>query len=316
MKVLFITNMFPVPDYIYFGIHVKEQIEAIEKVVNLEKEVYFINGREKKWNYFKSIGEIKKLAKSGNFDLIHIHFGLSGVFLLFNPFITIPTVLSIHGSDLNSNKMFGLMRFITKALVKKVSGVIVMNETMAEKLSAYRKKVFVQACGINLRLFEKEVIPKSNDKILIGFPGNQARREKNFSLFQQIIQLLNREIDTEMIAFHNMSRSEVAQNLNKIDLLLMTSTSEGSPQIIKEAMACNKAIISTAVGDVKLLLNGVKNCTVVNTFNPEDFISPILELLNRPSGERSSDGREKLIGIGLDSQSVAESINKFYQSLV
>lgn len=318
MRVLFITNMYPVPDYIYFGIHVKEQIEEIERISGIQKEVYFINGRADKLNYFKSIAAIKKLVKNGKFDLIHVHYGLSALFLLFyTP--PIPVVMTLHSGELFMKKGYInhlMQKNITLAAVKKVAIVIVLNDDMIALLQQHKDKLVKLPCGTDIETFREITGVLKSNKIIIGFPGNKERKEKNYPLFNAIVELLRADHEIDVIEFHGMTREEVIISLNKIDLLLMTSTIEGSPQIIKEAMACNKAIVSTAVGDVKDLLDHVENSYVVDSFKPEDFISPIRQILSLPAEERRSNGRDRLINIGLDATSVAGSVFKLYQEIV
>jgi teichuronic acid biosynthesis glycosyltransferase TuaC len=318
MKILYITNMFPVADYIYFGIHVKEQIDDLQNVADIDKTVYFINGRDNKWNYFKSIQEIKNIIKNENFDLIHVHYGISALFLLFyKP--SIPVVVTLHSGELFQKKGYinhFFQKNITLAVVERSDKVIVLNDDMVSLLSKYKKKLVKQPCGTNLISFKEITIERDPKKFFVGFPGNKARKEKNHFLFSSIIEQLKTSVDIEVIEFHNMTREEVLLNLNKIDLLLMTSTVEGSPQIIKEALACNKPIISTAVGDVEYLLKDVVNCSVVTSFDVKDFIAPISKIIALPVRDRRSDGRESLLNKKLDSESVARSVYKLYNELV
>jgi teichuronic acid biosynthesis glycosyltransferase TuaC len=281
MRVLFITNMYPVPDYIYFGIHVKEQIEEIERVSGIQKEVYFINGRAGKLNYLKSIAAIIELVKTGKFDLIHIHYGLSGLFLLFyTP--PIPVVITVHSGELFMKKGYlnhVIQKSITLAAIKKAAKVIVLNDDMITLLHKHKDKLVKLPCGTDIGTFKEIPGVRRSAQTLIGFPGNKERKEKNYPLFNAIIEYLRADFDIKVIEFHNMTREEVIVSLNKIDLLLMTSTIEGSPQIIKEAMACNKAIVSTAVGDVSDLLHHVENSYIIDSFNPVDFVPPIKQIL-------------------------------------
>jgi len=317
MKVLFITNMYPVPDYIYFGIHVKEQIEEIEKVSGIQKEVFFINGRAGKLNYWKSIASIKQLVKTGKFDLIHVHYGLSALFLLFyTP--TIPVIMTLHSGELFKKKGYVnhiIQKNITLAVIEKVAKVIVLNDDMIALLQKHKNKLVKLPCGTDIETFKEISGIQKSGKMIIGFPGNKGRKEKNYPLFEAIIERLRAEHEIEVIEFHNMTREEVIISLNKIDLLLMTSTIEGSPQIIKEAMACNKPIVSTAVGDVRDLLDHVKNCYVVDSFTPGDFVTPVKQILALPTEQRRSNGRERLISIGLDATTVARSVFKLYQTI-
>ena len=117
----------------------------------------------------------------------------------------------------------------------------------------------------------------NNNQISIGFPSDKNRKEKNYPLFEKILQELSRKYIVTSFVFHNRTRNEVRGGLNNVDILLMTSTSEGSPQIIKEAMACNVPVVSTSVGDIETLLEGVNNCYLVDGFNFTNFIGPIEE---------------------------------------
>lgn len=318
MRILYITNMYPVPDYIYFGIHVKEQIEAIEQLPGIETELYFINGRADKLNYPKSIFKIHALLKSGKFDLVHIHYGLSALFmLLFKP--KIPVVVTLHSGELFQKHGYInhlIQRNISLAVVKKADRVIVLNDDMIALLKEYKSKLFKIPCGTNLGYFKPAQKQTDHKKFIIGFPGNKNRKEKNYTLFAEIINRLKADTDIEVIEFHNLTREDVLTNLNKIDLLLMTSTVEGSPQIIKEAMACNKPIVSTAVGDVEYLLDGVLNSYAINSLNADSFIAPIKKIMQLAANERTSDGRKRLLTIGLDAETVAGNVYKLYQDLV
>lgn len=318
MKVLFITNMYPVPDYIYFGIHVKEQIDALKKDEGVEGDVYFINGRESKLNYFKSISALRNKIENGKYDLIHIHYGISGLFLLFyTP--KIPVFVTLHSGELFQKKGYVnhlMQKNLTMAIVKKVEKVIVLNDTMVTLLSQYKDKLVKLPCGTDLDLFSNTAQPRISDKFVIGFPGNKERKEKNYPLFMEIITELRKVRTVEVIEFHNLTREEVISGLGNIDLLLMTSTVEGSPQIIKEAMACNRPIISTKVGDVDDLLKNVSNAYVVDSFIFSDFLDPIVDIMNLPISARVSNGRAKLIEMGLNSRKVSERIYSIYKEYV
>jgi teichuronic acid biosynthesis glycosyltransferase TuaC len=318
MKVLFITNMFPVPDYIYFGIHVKEQIDALKKDQGVDGEVYFINGRESKYNYFKSIAALRRKIDKGSYDLIHIHYGISGLFLLFyEP--KIPVFVTLHSGELFQKKGYInhlMQKNLTMAIVKRVNKVIVLNDTMTAMLNRYTDKLIKLPCGTDLSLFENARPSIKAGSFTIGFPGNKARPEKNYVLFAQIVAELRKIGEVNVIEFHNLTRGEVIAGLTKIDVLLMTSTVEGSPQIIKEAMACNRPIVSTNVGDVQDLLSGVLHSAVLSTFNPSDFVASVTEIMNLPEEERFTNGREKLIEMGLNSTKVSERIYHLYEKFV
>lgn len=312
--------MYPVPDYIYFGIHVQEQIEALKAEKDLTAEVYFINGREKKSNYFKSISDLKKKVSGGGYDLVHVHYGTSGLFLLFSD-PKIPVVMTLHSGELFQKKGLinhMLQKAVTMAAIKKAKKIVVLNDTMIDLLAKHQDRLVKLPCGTNLELFKapETTRQKVGQKIIIGFPGNKERKEKNFDLFQEIVKLLEASYEIEVIEFHNLTRDEVVRKLGLLDLLLMTSTIEGSPQIIKEAMACNRPIVSTAVGDVEDLLEGVKNSYVIDSFTAGEFIPAILSILALPIADRYSNGREKLLEMALDSRQVSQRLYSIYEEVI
>jgi len=309
--------MYPVDDYPSFGIHVKEQIQSLRKLKNIDSDLIFINGRRSRLNYIKSIFTIKNKIKNNRYDIIHIHYGISGLFLFFfKP--PEPIVITLHSGELFGQKSFinrFLQKTITLNILKYAKKVIVLNDETIELLYKYKNKLIKLPCGININQFDEIKQTKSTSHFKIGFPSNRQRIEKNYQLFIKIINELKKDFEIKIIEFANMSRQEVLVNLNDLDLLLMTSLVEGSPQIIKEAMACNKPIISTAVGDVEDLLNNVDNCYVVNTFNSGDFISPIQKILNLPPEKRKSNGRLKLIEMGMDEESISARLYNVYESI-
>ncbi|EOR94082.1 glycosyl transferase [Arcticibacter svalbardensis MN12-7] len=309
--------MYPVEDYIYFGIHVKEQIDVLVKNNNVSAEIYFINGRGNKLNYLKSIYDIRVLLRENKFDLVHIHYGISGLFLLLLP-LTIPVVITLHSGELYQKKSYLnhlAQKNLTLAVLKKVNKIIVLNDEMINLLKDRSADLIKVPCGTDLGLFMPKDRPLEQ-KFRIGFPGNKARKEKNFILFSSIIELIANYVEVEIVEFHNLTRAEVINNMNSVDVLLMTSTIEGSPQIIKEAMSCNRPILSTNVGDVSDLLLGVKNCVVIDSFVPQDFIEALKRIVDLPFYSRVSNGREKLQQMQLDSVSVGNRVYDVYEKLL
>ena len=95
----------------------------------------------------------------------------------------------------------------------------------------------------------------------------------------------------------------------------MTSFHEGSPNVIKEAMACNCPIISTNVGDVQEILKGVEGCYICS-FNEWEVAKRIENLFEYVEKEKRTKGREKIIHLGLNENDVAEKIVGIYKKLL
>jgi glycosyltransferase involved in cell wall biosynthesis len=99
------------------------------------------------------------------------------------------------------------------------------------------------------------------------------------------------------------------------DLLVMTSLHEGSPNTVKEAMACNCPVVSTPVGDVPFLLNGIQGC-YVSSSDQQDFADNINRAMEFARRFDRTAGRERLLALGLDSGTVAGRIRDIYEKVL
>src|SRR5215813_6801688 len=103
---------------------------------------------------------------------------------------------------------------------------------------------------------------------------------------------------------------EVPIWLNASDVLLLTSLHEGSPTVIKEALACNLPIVSVNVGDVRERIWGVDGCYIAAP-DPSDLAAK-LNLVY--SGRRRVAGRVKMQELSLER--IALKLKNLYQDLV
>lgn len=242
--------------------------------------------------------------------LIHAHFLWSGLVAVMQ--LRIPVVVTYHGCDLNIPKL----RKISDKVVRRLSQYsIVVNKNMLSYLSG-NKKTWIP-CGIDTALFSP--VAKHSARVKLGF--DQAtkiilfsstfdRIEKNYSLAIQALELIN--IEYELLEFTGYSRAESALLYTAVDCLLLTSIREGSPQVIKEAMACGCPIVSTDVGDISWLLGDTTNC-YISSFEPQDIARKLVMVLS--NGARSN-GRERILELGLDLSSIAKQITHVYEVVI
>jgi teichuronic acid biosynthesis glycosyltransferase TuaC len=325
-RILVVTNMWPNDEKFYYGLFVKEQVDSIKAIRSQwEVDVFNIKGYARKSSYITSIFMIKRLLKIKKYDLIHIHFGLSGLFLLVLNNIKLPVICTFHGSDISPNSQKSVIKRISMMVARRCSRLLVLNESMVNTVSTLKVSFDVVPCGVNCDYFinrEREL--SDSKKIRIGFPSSPNRPEKNYSLFQKIVNGLKRElkVEVEVIFFMDLTRAQVLENLCEIDVLLMTSNYEGSPQIIKEAMACNTKIVTRDVGDVRWLLGNVQNAAVIEFDADEgEYVRSIILLLNNQVSNIGRSSRDKLFDLGLDHSTVAsrligiyeEEMNSFYE---
>ena len=119
--------------------------------------------------------------------------------------------------------------------------------------------------------------------------------------------------ELELKELKGFSRVQVNHWMCAANCLLLTSKTEGSPQVIKEAMACGCPIVSVDVGDVAERVSGVEGCYVVRTREPKDIAEALLKAI---AHEGKTNGRERIQEMGLSNDQVAERLMAIYQSLV
>lgn len=293
-----------------FEIHhafVYEQIESIKHGFNIEYDTFFIKG---KWftGYLKNLSRLNKKIKSFAPDIVHAHFGLSG--LAANLQRKIPVVITFHGSDANIFKV----QLLSKIAARLSKFNIFVSEKIQKKIRVNSQSSIVP-CGINLGIFKpmdrkiaREKLNMDPEKKYILFPSDFGNTVKNSPLAFSAINKL--QMDCELIELKNRSREEVNLLLNACNLLLLTSTSEGSPQVIKEAMACNCPIVATDVGDISDVIINTDGC-YLTSFDPDDVADKINLAIKF---NKNTNGCEKIKHF--DNNRIANKIYKIYQNVV
>ena len=142
------------------------------------------------------------------------------------------------------------------------------------------------------------------------FSGAFDNQVKNATLAKAAVTRLGDEV--ELIELKGYSRNEVTLLMCACDAFLLTSFSEGSPQVIKEAMACGCPIVSVDVGDVKERVEGIEGCYVASSFDAKELAGLLKEAL---VFKCKTKGRERLAKDGLENQEVASQLIKIYESV-
>lgn len=318
-KNLCITAMYPLSDTDYIsGIFVKEQIDAIEKYFDFSFEIFNLQKYPSILRYTYAQFLLMFKIFFSDYKNIHIHYAISGLFLLmYKPKANV--VITLHGSDIligdNSWKK-KIQTFLSKKLVKRADKIIVVSQKMIEHLAIDKDKIFVIPCGINVDFFTDYInMSNSNRESFryIIFPSDPARKEKNFSMYQEIIKGVKDklpELDIHEVYFKQKSREQIREHLHTSHCLILTSFSEGSPQVIKEAMACELPIVSVNVGDVKYLLDNVDESFVFDHRNISDYVNAVVSILSK--SQKSLNSVKKLEEIQIDNYSVAKKVTQLY----
>lgn len=287
---------------------IEEQGYALQSIAKVEVDYFLINGKGI-LGYLRLLPKLKLKIKEFNPNIIHAHYGLSGV--LANLQRKVPVVTTYHGSDINNPE---IRRFSKIAIRLSAWNIFVSQKNI--QLSGVEKRFSLIPCGVDTTVFkpmDKAICCQKfgfdPDEKLILFAGAFDNKVKNPELAMEAVAKIP---DARLLELKGYNRTQVAELMNAVDVCLMTSHTEGSPQFVKEAMACNCPVVSVNVGDVEELLQGVENCRIVE--RKADAISEDLNALLQISVR--SDGNKKISESGLASESVAEKIKGIYISLV
>ena len=121
--------------------------------------------------------------------------------------------------------------------------------------------------------------------------------------------------DISIVAPYPVSHDQVVKYLNSVDALVVPSLMEGSPNVVKEAMACNCPVVATNVGDVAWLF-GDEPGHYLSSFKPSDVAKKIQLALKFSIEYGRTNGREKIINLGLDSASIAQRLIDIYRMVL
>lgn len=291
---------------------------ASMSMVGVDVEILEIKGI-KALKYLQCLPRLAAMASS--VDLVHAHYGYCG-WLARSQFRK-PVIVSFMGDDLlGSPDVSGRASLFSRAVVqcdrwfaRTADAVIVKSAEMAEIVAPV--KAYVIPNGVDLEAFHpmssaeaRARLGLDSHKQYILFPGRPAEPRKGFALAQAVVAKASTLLaqPLEFLTLWGVAPDQVPLYMNACNAMLLTSFWEGSPNVVKEAMACNTPVVSVAVGDVPELLSGVTGSIVC----PREADVLARALVTTLKTETRSDGRAALHRKGLDLRSTAQKIKAVY----
>ncbi len=313
----------------HFVPFIEEQIAALE-ARGIEVVRYGVTGHGI-MGYLRELPALRRLIRAERPDIVHAHYGLSG--LLANLQRLVPVVTTYHGSDINKPNILRLSKIAMRLSAhnifvsqRNIDIALSPNSLIASRL---KKRSTLLPCGVNIPKPWSEMQTQWVEQLTLNqwvqkklkadvkhvlFAGAFDNAVKDVFLAKAAINELAIEgVKVELIELKGYNRDQVNALMYNCDALLLTSKTEGSPQVIKEAMACGCPIVSVDVGDVAERVSGVEGCYVVRTREPKDIAEALLKAI---AHEGKTNGRVRIQEMGLSNEQVAERLMAIYQSLV
>jgi glycosyltransferase involved in cell wall biosynthesis len=286
--------------------------------------LYFPLNKKGLTGYLQSIITLRAFLKRNPVDIIHAHYGLSAYVALFAKRDEV-LIVSFMGDDIvGSNRIDGSVTGISQFLGRVniflsknyFSHSIVKSWEMLNKVN--HERISLIPNGVNTDVFvpinmkeARRALDIDPGKSLIIFVSDPSRVEKNFNLAKESVRELS-DPNILLIPVWGKTQEVLNNYYNAADVVILTSYHEGSPNVIKEAMACNCPIVATNVGDVEWVIDNTKGCYLAS-FDKTDFSNKLRSALIFSKKSGRTNGREVIFSLGLDSLTIAGRIIKVYK---
>ena len=273
VRVLMVTGAYPTPERPHWGTFIQSQVESL---IEAGVEVHVVHPRRGSVarRYAQAVAQVWWATLTRRCDLIHGHYGLWC--LVARMQWRVPVVASFLGDDVlgtptrqgTLSRKSLLVVAVSRWLTRHVDAVIVKSEEMRARLRG--QPAYVIPNGVDFALFRPR--PRAQTRSELGWEvegvyflfGNNPRiPRKDYPLAEAAVARLRaRGIPARLVVANGLPQATVAQHLNAANALLLTLLHEGSPNIVKEAMACGVPVVATAAGDTRELIGRTAGCAV------------------------------------------------------
>lgn len=310
-----------------YSVLIKRDIENLTKA-GIKVVPFYLTSRFnlKVLHSFK--GKVKAAIEEYSPDVIHIQTGTAGLFLLGSNIKT-PSVVTIGGSELlgyPGNSFFWRLRgklasAVSRLVCKRVDQVIAISQNISSALPrGLKRPPHIIPRAVNTYFFQpmerkiaRHKLHWDQEKYYVAFSNPRPyMKVKNRPMAEEVALLTSQSIgrEVELAVIYQKTPEQVRCMLNGADALLVTSLHEGSPNILKEAMACNLPVVSVDCGDVKERLSAVNNC-FVHSYDKAALAHSLSEILIK---RERSNGFAELQNQGLTTSAISKRlINAYFQ---
>jgi glycosyltransferase involved in cell wall biosynthesis len=322
LRVLFVTNMWPEHGG-FRGTFVEQQASSLRELGH-HVDVEIVAQARGIADYVLAAPRVRRRAREGRYDVVHVHFGLTAFAARL---VDRPRVITLYGSDINER----LKRWWTRLSWGGAAARVYVSRSLAAVAGDRAGRVVPNGVDFDLfrpgeRTAARTELGVGPDDRLILFGSQPERAVKGHDVFADVVRRLRsqgipaREL---ILTSPGQAASRVVAKYDAADVLLFTSRrgSEGSPTVVKEAIAMGLPVVSVDVGDVAEMLAGIEPSEVV-AFPKEGNAGAARDMLVGRLADATArvlangaraDGRERLSWLSLDQ--VAGRVVDVYRSV-
>jgi len=321
MRVLMITSEYPTADRPHSVPFITRQIDFLVRA-GIDVDVFHFKGAKSPFNYAEAWNRLRKHAAGKDYDLVHAQWGQSA--LLAMPKRR-PLVITFRGNDLEgivgsdgSLTFLGRVQIaVSKLMAKFADEIIVVSQSLANHLE--RSDFHVIPSGLDLEVFRPNPLTEARkflglpleNKLVLFAASTIENPRKRYWLAKDAVDRLPPDLDAKLVVANNVPHAHVAYYMNACDAMILTSVHEGSPNVVKEALACDLPIVSLKVGDVASRIQKIEGCRVSPAASAECLAADLEYVLRRNCRIK---GRENVLE--LHEQRIAAKVIEVYRSAV
>jgi len=330
MRVLVVTNQYPIRQRPSYGAFVAEQVRSVVQS-GVQVDVLFFNPRQTRLNYGLSLPRIVRAINSGSYDLVHTHHTYSMLLVDLARMITgsrIPVVLTNHEGEVTDTDKrtrtwhptsFLRHSLFVKRLAARRADFVILVSRRATAALALDAPHEVIPCGVDLTTFRpldqracRKQLNIPLQALVVFFPASPRAEGKRFALAQAAFEIVRAQVPHAiLIPAGQIPHESMPLYYNAADVVLQASFYEASPTVVKETLACEVPLVSTDSGDTREMIDGVHSCFVCRD-DPLELAEHVLECV----GQRAVGGRDRLLNIGLSLEQVAERLIHVYEQVL
>ena len=207
-------------------------------------------------------------------------------------------------------------RTLIRGLARHANRTVTRSRAMEDVLpEAVRRRNTILPAGVDENVFRpidhdharRELGWPSGERVVL-FAADPALPSKRHMLASEAVERARASLpEVRLHVARDVPPDQMPRLMAAADCLLLTSATEGSPNVVKEAVMCNLPVVTVRVGDVEETLRGVAPSWICGS-DPAELASALVACLESPtrSNGRSAASR-------LTASRIAESVLRLYE---